>query len=165
MKCAFHAIGLVAVLTWSIPSTAGIADSPLPELVPGQTTYHLYSVPGAMDTSCQRTFFSCTSTDTAAMQVGVELFAGPGGAAANDAAATSVSVNPGGTVLLGTSPAMAFSITANVGSTLTSTMSARILATSKKLACNAFVADVCNNPPTFAWQLTIIAKTKQKAAN
>jgi hypothetical protein len=43
--------------------------------------------------------------------------------------------------------------------------SARILATSKKLVCTAFVADACANPPAFGWQLTIIAKTKQKAAN
>jgi len=42
---------------------------------------------------------------------------------------------------------------------------ARILATSKKLACTAFIADRCNNPVTFMNHLTIIAKTKQKAAN
>ena len=38
------------------------------------------------------TYFSCTSTDAATMQVGVELFASPGGAPSNDAAATSLSV-------------------------------------------------------------------------
>ena len=43
--------------------------------------------------------------------------------------------------------------------------SARILATSKKLACTAFLADDGNAPPTSMAQLTIIAKTKQKAAN
>lgn len=37
--------------------------------------------------------------------------------------------------------------------------------TSKKLACTAWVADAFNAPPTSSWQLTIIAKTKQKAAN
>ena len=159
-------LALVLALTLATgPAFAGIADSPLPELLPGQTTYHLYSVPGAMDTGCQRTFFSCTSTDTAAMQVGVEVFGAIGGPAFNDAVGTSVNVNPGGSVLLGTSTATAFSINSNVTGTLNSSFSARILATSKRLACTAFVTDVCNNPPMFGWQLTIIAKTKQKAAN
>jgi len=43
--------------------------------------------------------------------------------------------------------------------------SARILATSKELACKAFLADTGNAPPTSMAQLTIIAKLKQKAAN
>jgi len=43
--------------------------------------------------------------------------------------------------------------------------SARILSTSKKLVCTAFVADDGNAPPTSSWELTIIAKTKHKAAN
>jgi hypothetical protein len=32
-------------------------------------------------------------------------------------------------------------------------------------ACTAFVADRLGNPPETSWQLAIIAKTKQKAAN
>jgi len=36
--------------------------------------------------------------------------------------------------------------------------SARILATSKELACKAFLADTGNAPPTSMAQLTIIAK-------
>lgn len=42
---------------------------------------------------------------------------------------------------------------------------ARIVATSKKLACTASIVDPNNQPPTSMVQLTIIAKTKQKAAN
>jgi len=150
-------VGLTVSKAW-----AGIADSPLPVLLAGETTYHLYSVPGAMDTGCQRTYFSCTSTDTATMQVGVEIFSAVGGAPVNDAAATSLSIPPGGSRLFGTSNATAFSINSNVGGALNSSFSARILATSKKLACTAFVTDVCSNPPMFAWQLTIIKKKTQK---
>ncbi len=52
------------------PAFAGIADSPLPVLVAGKTTYHLYSVPGVMDDLYfLGTFFSCTSTDKATIQV------------------------------------------------------------------------------------------------
>jgi hypothetical protein len=43
--------------------------------------------------------------------------------------------------------------------------SARILSTSKSLICTAFIADATNNTPAVAWHLTIVAKTKQKAAN
>jgi len=111
------------------------------------------------------TYFSCTSTDTATMQVGVELFASPGGAPVNDAVATSLSVAPGATVMFGTSGAAGLSINSSLGGGSMSKGSARILATSKKLACTTFLADVSNAPPTSMAQLTIIAKVKQKAAN
>jgi len=124
-----------------------------------------YSVPGVIRSVGIATYFSCTSTDTATMQVGVEVFAAPGGAPVNDAVATSLSVAPGATVIFGTGSAVGISIDSNLGSGSMSKGSARILATSKKLACTAFVADQGNAPPTSAWQLTIIAKLKQKAAN
>ena len=143
---------------------AGIADSPLPVLTAGATTLHLYSVPGVIASGGLDTFFSCTSTDMATMKVGVELFGGPGGAPINDAAATSLSVAPGATVIFGTGAAVGISINSNLGGGF-SKGSARILATSKKLACTAFVADQGNAPPTSMVQLTIIAKTTQKAAN
>ena len=141
---------------------AGIADSPLPVFSAGATTFHLYSVPGVIRTGGIATFFSCTSMDTATMQVGVETFGAPGGAPSNDAAATSLSVAPGATVIFGTSAAVGISISSNLASGSMSKGSARILATSKKLACTAFVADTGNDPPTSAWQLNIIAKVKQK---
>jgi hypothetical protein len=147
------------------PARAGIADSPLPVLVTGQTTLHLYSVPGVINGGGLGTYFSCTSTDTATIQVGVELFSSAGGSPGNDAAATSLSVAPGGTVIFGTSAAAGISISSSLGGGAMSKGSARILATSKKLACTAFLADPGNAPPTSMAQLTIIAKLKQKAAN
>ena len=107
---------------------------------------------------------NCTSTDTATMQVGVELFGSGGGAPGNDAAATSLSVAPGATVIFGVGSAAGISINSSLGGVF-SKGSARILATSKKLACTAFLADDGNAPPTSMSQLTIIAKLKQKAAN
>ena len=94
------------------------------------------------------------------MQVGIEVFGSAGGAPFNDAVATSLSVVPGGNVIFGTSSAVGIVVNSNVGGS--SHGSARILATSKKLVCTAFVADIGNAPPTTAWQLNIIAKTKQK---
>ncbi len=143
------------------PAQAGIADSPLPVLIPGETTIHLYSVPGVIRAIGLATFFSCTSTDTATMQVGVEVFLSGGGAPANDAVATSLSVAPGATVTFG-SVAAGISISSDLAVGSISKGSARILATSRKLACTAFVADQGNAPPTSSWQLTIIKKTKQK---
>ena len=157
------AVGLSLTVT---PCFAGIADSPLPVLTAGSTTYHLYSVPGVIAGGGLDTYFSCTSTEaTATIQAGVEIFASPGGAAANDAAATSLPVGPGATVIFGTSSAVGISINSNLGAGGFSKGSARILATSKKLVCTAFLADPGNAPPTSMAQLTIIAKLKQKAAN
>jgi hypothetical protein len=99
------------------------------------------------------------------MQVGVELFSSGGGAPVNDAVATSLSVGPGATVTFGTITPVGISINSSLGGGPMSKGSARVLSTSKKLACTAFVADISNAPPTSAWQLTIIKKTTQKAAN
>ena len=161
MKSALYTVALAAVLTWTAPSVAGIADSPLPVLQTGATTFHLYSVPGVISAGSLGSFFSCTSTDTATMQVGVEFFGPAGGGPLNDAAATSLSVAPGATVMFGKSAAGIFPST-DPGIPPMSKGSARILATSKKLACTAWVADDGNAPPTTSWQLTIIKKTTQK---
>lgn len=99
------------------------------------------------------------------MQVGVELFSPAGGAAVNDPVASSLSVAPGATVMFGTATAVGISISSDLAGGPGSKGSARILATSKKLACTAFIADRLNAPPTSMTYLTIIAKTKQKAAN
>src|SRR5438552_4582757 len=155
---------LTLSLACAAPGRAGIADSPLPVLQAGAKTLHLYSVPGVIaGAGGIETYFSCTSTDTATMQAGVELFGGPGGAPANDAAATSLSVAPGATVIFGTGGAAGILIDSNLSGGIMDKGSARVLATSKKLACTAFLADPGNAPPTSMAQLTIIAKLKQKA--
>src|SRR5207253_6321547 len=103
MNRTLCAVGFAALCaTWTAPAVAGIADSPLPVLSAGATTFHLYSVPGVIRSSGLGTFFACTSTDTATMQVGVEVVPAPGGAPGNDAVATSLSVAPGATVMFGT---------------------------------------------------------------
>jgi len=159
-------LAAVAVCLAATASFGGIADSPLPVLSAGETTYHLYSVPGAISRAGLRTFFACTSTETATtMQVGVELFGAFGGAPINDAVTTSLSIAPGATVIFGTGAAVWISIDSNLGGGSFGKGSARILATSKKLACTALLADDGNVPPTSMTYLTIIAKTKQKAAN
>ncbi|MCK6554657.1 hypothetical protein L6Q96_08785 [Candidatus Binatia bacterium] len=149
-------LSLTAVSTW-----AGIADSPLPVLEAGKTTHHVYSVPGVQQNGALGTFFSCTSTDTATMQVSVEGFGSAGGGPETDAVANSLAVAPGATVTFATQSAVGIGVNMIIGFT-SARGSARILATSKKLACTAFVADRSNDPATTSWQLNIIKKKTQK---
>jgi hypothetical protein len=79
----------------------------------------------------------------------------------NDPVASSLSFEPGATKYFGTGPTIWLGVNSVLGTPGTRA-SARILATSKKLACTAFVADENNGPPTSMVQLTIIAKKKQK---
>ena len=156
-------VSALALCLIAAPALAGIADSPLPELVAGKKTYHVYSVPGIIPGGVGlASFFLCTSTDTATMQVSVELFPAPGGAPANDAVADSYPLGPGATVVFGTRNAAGISVYKLLGFGLGSSGSARILATSKKITCTAFLADEINAPPTSMVYLTIIKKTTQK---
>ncbi len=163
MKCFVRVAALLlASHIVATPSLAGIADSPLPVLMAGETTLHIYSVPSVIGGGGGlSTYFGCTSTDTATMQVGVELFLSAGGAPANDAAATSLTVGPGATVIFGTSSAVGISVNSSLGGGF-SKGSARILSTSKKVACTAFLADPSTAPPATMVYLTIIKKTRQK---
>lgn len=157
---------LVAFLTLAVaPANAGVVDSPLPVLSAGTKTLHVFSVPGiVIGVFGIESFFNCTSLDKVPIRVGVELF-DSFGTVVNNAAATSVSLAPGATVIFATSPAAGFFSVVDLGVLAFSKGSARILATSTKFACTAFMADSVNQPPTSMVGLTIIAKTKQKAAN
>ncbi len=64
-KMARGFFALAFSLTCAAPALAGIADSPLPVLVAGQTTQYLYSAIGVTDNPGVATIFSCTSTGTA----------------------------------------------------------------------------------------------------
>lgn len=167
MKPRFETVRCIVATTLGLSLTAvtalaGIADSPLPVLLAGKSTLHLYSVPGVVNNGVFATVFACTSTDTASMQVGVEVFSDFGGGPANDAVATSLSVAPGSTVNFRTA---SFFWLGGLSWVLSpgpiETGSARILSTSKKLVCTAFVADPAY-PPTTSWQLTIVKQKKQK---
>ena len=171
MKPALTPLALVVLATRAVPAFAGIADSPLPLLQTGAGTQLLFSVPGVISGGYQASFFVCTSTDTAPQQVGVEVFYGSGGAPCNDAAMESVTVQPGATVKFSTGSVNSLILGGVVSDSVIlcggfGTGSARILSTSKKLVCTAFVGDRINDPPqTPSYQLTVIAKLKQKAAN
>ena len=50
----------------------------------------------------------------------------------------------------------------NLGAGVFPKGSARILSTSKSLICTAFIIETVNTTPNSGWELTIVAKTKQK---
>jgi hypothetical protein len=159
------AVMFVVGLIVATPALAGVADSPLPVLEAGKKTYHLYSVPGVLSWIGMNlaTYFACTSTDTATMQVGVEVF-DSNAFLSNDAAATSFSLVAGQSVLFGTHQSFneLFDVSLNTGDISGYTGSARILATSRKLICTAFLADHSASPSPSMVYLTVIKKTTQK---
>src|SRR5262249_19017606 len=110
------------------------------------------------------TFFACTSTSTSSERVGVELFDSTG-SLLNDAATTAVTLSSGAAVIFATAGATGISVNQSFTPPTMQRGSARVISTSQSLVCTAFVADALNDPPVTSWQLTIIAKTKQKAAN
>lgn len=142
------------------PTMGGVVDSPLPT----PFTQHVFTVPGLVSIGLMSAYFSCTNLDKAPVTIGVELF-GSNGGVENDASTEALTLGPGETRLWGTSGAINMAIDSLVSGFTSSKNSARILSTSTKIGCYAFLADPANGPPTSGWPLTIIAKTKQKAAN
>jgi hypothetical protein len=140
----------------------GLANCPLPVLEAGKPTYHLYTVSGITSTGGLGTFFSCTSTDTAPMQVGVETFLQFGGGPANNVAPTSLTVSSGAMVTFGTGSAVAIAVDSAVFPCGSCRGSARILSTSKKLVCTAYIADRFNAPPTSMTELKVVKNKTQK---
>lgn len=167
MKGTLCAVGLAGVCLVRT-AVAGIADSPVPLLM-GQKAQVLYSIPGVVNAGSLGTYVDCTSTATTPSIVAVEVFQNSGGAPMNDAATTSLSVGPGATVIFGTENAAGFVEDSFLFDPLSPPAiakgSARVLSTSKSLICDAFVSDAVNAPPVSMRYLTIVAKTKQKAAN
>ena len=97
------------------------------------------------------------------MQVGVEVFT-TNAQLTNDAIVTSYSLTPGHSVLFGThaSGGTLFDVNLGTGNMYAYTSSARIVATSKKLICTAFLADGSTDPPTSLVHLTMVSKLKQR---
>lgn len=85
--------------------------------------------------------------------------------AGDNASTTSLSLAAGATAAFGTGSVPAFLGPVNLGASTMVFGSARSVATSKSLVCNAFAADSQRNAPASMMHLTIVAEAKQKAAN
>jgi hypothetical protein len=151
------------------PVAAGVADSPLPNLKTGSTTRHVFTVPGVMKNNNLETEFICTSLESSAtIRVGVEVFSAIGGSPLNNVndgvGDGSMDIGPGATASIGTgnTPAIHEDVVITLGAGTVKNGSARILATSSRITCSAFVTDDLNDPPASMVDLKVIVKKKQK---
>lgn len=148
-------------LTPADRAVAGIADTPLPTLN-GEAALHVYSILGIVkDVGGMQTLVSCTSTASAAVSVGIQVFKANGDLSLS---AGVVVLAPGETKTIAVAPLAAFPADFVLAETaeVIANGSARILATSKKIVCHALIADAAGVPPTSILPLRVIAKTKQK---
>jgi hypothetical protein len=156
-------ISALAIALLAGNAHAGSFYDPPPPLM-GQPSYHLYSVPGVIESGWVNTFFACTNTTGASIRVGIEVFGYPGGAAVNDPSALSLDIAPGGMRLFGTTGTTNWVVVdIDLATGGMSRGSARILATKRSgIICTAFLADPGNDPPTSMADLKVVKKTTQK---
>ena len=151
--------GLVLVLCG--PAVAGVADSPLP-LLDGQKSKHVFTIPGVISHDFLATVFVCTSLEKKKDLVwGIEIFDRDGGPPED--AILSLPMGPGNTLAAATHNT---TYAENFMGLTTDPFprSARIVATSKKLACSAMVLERQATAllPGVGWSLSVIKKTSQK---
>jgi|SRR5262245_3562810 len=141
---------LTAILAWAGPSDAGPTDTPLPTFSDGKPAVAVYTAVGVIKNNNLETDFVCTNVDSAAVDIGVEVFDETGALrnAVNAGNGAFLSVGPGKTVTFGTAGTAAFhedqTLTLNgagSGANLLRNGSGRVVGTSKNLLCTAFVLD------------------------
>ena len=142
------------------PAYAGIGNSP----IPAPFTQHVFSVAGVISNDSFSAYFSCTNSGSQSVTVGVEVFGPSGGASINTAATTAIRLAPGATAIFGTTSSASFIVDGILGTGTVISGSARILATSKKLICGAFLADSTSVRPVSTVSLAIVLKG-QKTSN
>jgi hypothetical protein len=151
----------LALLASSLsPASAGIGSSS----IPAPFTQHVYSVPGVISNESFSAYFSCTNSGSQSITVGVEVFGPSGGGSINIAAETAISLAPGATAIFGTTSSASFIVDGILGTGTVTKGSARILATSKKLVCGAFLANPGSGASVSTLSLAIVAKG-QKTSN
>lgn len=151
----------LAVLASSLSQAwAGINSS----RIPSPFTQHVYSVPGVISNDSFGAYFSCTNSGNQSITVGVEVFGPTGGASINTAADTAIDLAPGASAIFGTSDSQSFIVDSILGTGTVLKGSARILATSKKLICGAFLAGPGSGPSISTLSLAIVLKG-QNASN
>jgi len=153
-----------SVLAASMVS-AGVADSPVPSLN-GNSARHVFTIPGVIKNNHLETIVMCTSLDRVSVTVALQVFASTGGAALNDVAAGEgvETLAPGETATIATGATVAIhedDIIPLAAASLRNG-SARVISTSKKIGCVAFLIDELSDPPAMMAPLKVLSKTKQK---
>lgn len=144
------AVLMMAILCIPSLAHAGVIDTPLPTFSDGKPSVRVYNAVGVIKGNNLQTDFICTNIDSVTVDVGVELF-DETGALRNSIPANNgsfVNVTPGVTVTVGTGATVEFHedkvITFNTSGNGADELingSARVVGTSKNIACTAIIAD------------------------
>lgn len=158
-------IAMPFALLWSSVALGGVADSPVPFLN-GSPAKHIYSIPGAIKNNNLETLFICTSVDQSNVTLAVQVFASTGGDPLNDVSTGEgvETLTPGATATIATGATVAFhedDVMGSLGAASLRNGSARIIATSKRILCDAFVVDEFGATPVTMAPLKVLQKTKQ----
>ncbi len=154
---AVAVLSALLVLSGGIhPVSAGIMDSPVPDMDPSHPERTIYLVPGVIKNNNLETEFNCTNLDSQVVRIGVEIFDELGNGPLNDitsgVADGAQDVPVGGAVTIGTGNTPAIHESKVISfSNLTPPInvrngSARIISTSKRVICHAFVVDQFSDP-------------------
>ena len=154
----------VLLAALSVAPNVGAQITSPPSPLQGEPAYHVWTVPGVLNNEL-KTFFACTNVASNVLIVGVEVF-GSNGTSVNIPSDTSLTVDPGETVLFGTEQAVGLFPDANLGvpAIFAGAGSARVLSTAKPggIICTAFLADATAGNPISMTSLTIVKKTTQQ---
>jgi hypothetical protein len=173
VTCAILAL-LVGAL--ARPTHAGPADTPLSPFSDGKAAVKVYTAVGAIKNNGLETAFFCTNLDSAAQDIGVEVFDETGarrnainggdGAILNVAPGLTKTITTGHTLVLHEDATITLDL--GVGNTTDNLKngSGRVVATSKSISCTAVLVDKlhvicdpnapCNNPPPTVASLPLI---------
>lgn len=132
------ATALFACMALATPVWAGIADTPLPEIITGKPAKLLFSVSGVVASAGLDTVITCTSLERTSTQVGVEFFDSNGSLQNNVLGGDGeLSVNPGETETFATGIPAALGPVSQVVTSFPGVGSARVVGYSAKLLCSA----------------------------
>jgi len=162
---------LLLLPLWYMTAHAGVVDSPVPALQAGSGAAVVFTATGVVQLLNLETVFMCTSLEkTKTVRVGVEVFGSNGGTPLNDLSASgsdpgngAVDLPPGSTATIVTGNTAEFLQDATIlflpG---LKNGSARIVSTSPKITCNAFLTDKLHTPPNSLLPLRLLRGSSQK---
>ena len=159
-----HSLGqsLVVVMALNLlsapPARAGVLDSPLP-VFQGKPSKLVFLVPGVMHNGTLVTLFSCVSLEkNKTFWIGTQVFPKVGGDPENVTGGSGVGV--GTSITMGTGTATGYQINAFINIPESNNpRSARILGTSAKIMCSAYVVDTSGTGT--AYSLPVIKRVQK----
>ena len=167
-----HIVKLIVFLAVAVLSArtaaAGLVDSPSPVIDPGATSRVIYYVSGVTKNNDLETVVICTNLEKSKdVTVALEVFDTDGSGPLNDVSSGvgdgAQNMPVGGTVTIATGATAGFSEDDVISGLPVNVRqgSGRIVSTSKKIACAAYLVDELFAPPTSMTKLPIINRKQQ----